>query len=139
MTTGRINQVSASPPTPAKSGTQPKRAQPSQKQWFALSESKSKASQPSAGAQTELARHTSVLLTPSRAPAKHRGPNWSSPYAQTGVKGQPEGCKLPRRKATQRVLVHKLPAACADSALAYTQDRPRQLRTRFGGSRSDGL
>ena len=131
MTTGRINQVSASPPTPAKSGTgktvkgehppatlrhQP--AQPSQKQWFALSESKSKASQPSAGAQTELARHTSVLLTPSRAPAKHRGPNWSSPYAQTGVKGQPEGCKLPRRKATQRVLVHKLPAACADSALA---------------------
>ena len=32
----------------------------------------------------------------------------SPPYAQTGVKGQPEGCKLLKREATQQVLTHKL-------------------------------
>ena len=42
----------------------------------------------------------------------------SSLYAQTGVKGQPEGCKLLRREATQRVLTHKLQLLAQKGALA---------------------
>ena len=80
-----------------------------------------------------------MLLKPSRTPPKHRGTMKSPPYAQTGVKGQPEGCKLLRREATQRVLTHKLQLLAQNKRLHVTQNRPIQLHTRFGESQKDGL
>ena len=76
MTTGRINQVSASPPTPAKSSTPPSQssrrntqggAPPSQKQWFALSELKSSNPAPPRGGTPQCCLH---LLAHQ---PKHRG------------------------------------------------------------------
>ena len=51
----------------------------------------------------------------------------SPPYAQTGVKGQPEGCKLLKREATQRVLTHKLQLLAQIQRLHATQ--PDQINS----------
>ena len=140
MTTGRINQVSALPPTPAKSGTGARRAhpaQPSQKQQFCT-------------------RWLERILT------KHQGPNGahlahlSAAYtlakpsqderAQTELTQHPDRFQRPARRL-QTSLKRSYPAstntqasaACADVALACNTIRPPQLHTRFGGRQSDGL
>ena len=48
-------------------------------------------------------------------------------YAQTGVQGQPEGCKLLFQEATQRVLAHKLQLLAQMSRLHATQ--PDQINS----------
>ena len=53
------------------------------------------------------AAHLSAAYTFSRTGKAQRAQR-AHHYAQTSVNGQPEGCKLLRREATQRVLTHKL-------------------------------
>ena len=141
MTTGRINQVSASPPTPAKSSTPPSQtsrrnpqggAPPSQKQWFALSELKSSNPAPPRGGTPQC------CLTFSHTDKAQR--NFEKPALC------PDRCQRPaRRLQTFQKRSYpastntQAPAACADVALACNTTRPNQLHTRFGGSRRDGL
>ena len=137
MTTGRINQVSASPPTPAKSGTHIR-------------------PQSCAPAFTEAVVCTKWVV--SKAPTQHRheAAHLSAAYtfsrtdkAQRNLKQNalcPDRCQGPaqrlqtsQKKSYPESTSTQAPAACADLALACNTARPNQLHTRFGGSQRDGL
>ena len=140
MTTGRINQVSASPPTPAKSSTPPSQssrrntqggAPPSQKQWFALSELKSSNPAPPRGGTPQCCLH---LLAHQ---PKHRG--FNSTLCPDRCQRPARRLQTPQKRSYPASTSTQAPAACADVALACDTTRPIQLHTRFRGSQRDGL